>query len=102
MQRELYPPLPEFNLSPVLDNLHQYIKIREGFQLLGTIIDTTIALVHHHHTDKTVFASGLMTSLPSTFAHLLWRNLDPDRAAHHVESVDLYLVSHFISSNYIN
>ena len=83
----IIPPLPEFNLSPVLDNLYQYMKGREGFQLLGTVIDTTIALVHHRHTDKTVFASNLMTSLPSTFAHLLWRNLDPDRAAHHVESV---------------
>jgi hypothetical protein len=90
------PPLPDFRLLSVLDNLNQNINERKGFQFLGAVIDTTNALVKHLHVGKDVFEppttqvpsqQNHFISLPETFVHLLWRNLDPDRAAYHVESV---------------
>ena len=92
----IVPPLAECNLVPVLDNLNRNINAGQGFQLLGAVIDTTIALVKHRHVPKEVFETlttqgpsqkSPFISLPEAFIHLLWRNLDPDRAAYHVESV---------------
>ena len=100
----IIPPLPEFNFASVLDNLHEYIRKRGGFQLVGNVIDTTIALVHHRHVNIDYFYSESEfvdsgASLPSTLVHLLWRNLDPDRAAHHVASVAyIWSLTSFLSS----
>lgn len=88
----IVPPLPEFNLAPVLGNLRPYIYKRDNFQLLGTVIDTTITLVNRRHIHKDVFQlspdeSTEHSSLATTLVQLLWRNLDPNKAANHVESV---------------
>ena len=92
----IIPPLSDFDLVPVLDHLTQNINRRYDFQFLGSVIEMTTALVKYHHVGKAIFESPTTqapsqqspcTSLPETFVHLLWRNLDPDRAAYHVESV---------------
>ena len=99
------PPLPEFNLACVLDNLHIYITKREGLQILDIVIDTTITLVQHRHINKDNFQPSTdqsidsSTSIAATFTHLLWKNLDQDRAAHHVESVThIWSLTSFLSA----
>lgn len=83
------PSLLDLDLTPVLVNLHRHLSEQSGFLLLGTIIDTTIALAQHRHINKEVLhiSEHPCESLSSTFIHLLWRNLSPDRSAYHVESV---------------
>jgi len=85
----IVPPLLDLDLAPVLENLHRYLSEHNGFLVLGTVIETTIALARHRHIDKQVLhiSEQSSDSLSSTLIHLLWRNLAPDRSAYHVESV---------------
>jgi hypothetical protein len=93
---DIIAPLQEVDMSPIVRNLHLALRHQDDFQLLGTIIETTIALAQHNYISKAVFQlpadntepdEELSSSLPSTLINRLWRNLGPDRAAHHVESV---------------
>jgi hypothetical protein len=93
---DIISPSGDIDLSPIIGNLHIALRERDHFQLLGTVIETTIALAQRRFINKEVFQAGdtpnqmsdtLSSTLPSTFIRLLWRNLGPDRAAHHVESV---------------
>lgn len=104
----IIPPLPEFDLSMVLQNLHHYILKEDSFQKLATVIDTTIALAQHHHIKKDIYQTPVLggvppssnaLSIPRTFVHLLWKNLDSNRAAHHVESVAyIWSLTSFLSA----
>jgi hypothetical protein len=93
---DVIAPLQDVDMSPVVRNLHFALRRQNDFQLLGTIIETTIALVQHKYISREVFQlptdntqpdEELSLSFPSTLIDRLWRNLGPDRAAHHVESV---------------
>jgi hypothetical protein len=93
---DIISPSGDVDLSPIIGNLHIVLRERDHFQLLGTVIETTIALAQRRFISKEVFQAAatphqmsdtLSSTLPSTFIRLLWRNLGPDRAAHHVESV---------------
>jgi hypothetical protein len=103
------PPLSDFRLTPVFENLNKNITEQHGFKLLGTVIDTTTALVRYRHVSKEVLQprstpelEHQFISLPETFIHLLWRNLDPDRAAYHVESVTyIWSLTSFLSTTTI-
>ena len=85
----IVPPLRDLDLAPVLENLHRYLSEQSGFLLLGTVIETTIALARYRHVNNQVLQIPKQTSdsLSSTLIHLLWRNLGSDRTAYHVESV---------------
>jgi hypothetical protein len=94
----IVPPLPEFDLTPLINNL-QRLKDSCDPQLLGAAIETTIALVQHRHINKHSSQSSSLSadtdnttnaavvSISGTFVHLLWRNLAPETITHHVESV---------------
>jgi hypothetical protein len=107
----IIPPLPELDLSIVQHNLHHYILKKGNFQNLATVIDTTIALVQHLHIKRDMFQSPISegvsaannsTSIPRTFVHLLWKSLDPNRAAHHVESVAyIWSLTSFLSTTIV-
>jgi protein dopey len=86
---KIVPHLEGFDMTPVLQNFNERLEESEEFLLLGTTIDTSIALEHNHHIQKQSFNNSPLNgiSIASTFIHLLWGNLAPERAAHHVESV---------------
>ena len=93
------PPLLEFDLTPLINNLQALLKETCDAQLLGAAIETTIALVQHGHinkdaslssclsTDTKSTTNGAVASIAGTFVHLLWKNLAPETITHHVESV---------------
>ena len=87
----IIPCMKRFGLSSVLDHLNEKLQQNGDFRFLGTAIETAISLEQHRHIEKNtlggVSSEEYKSSIASTFIHLLWRNLAPDRASHHVEAV---------------
>ena len=81
---DFIPPLPQFSLEGVVERLCRYLNETCNFRLLGTVIQTTIALVRNDHVNAESLAT---TSVPSVFIHLLWTHLNATNIVHYVESV---------------
>ena len=100
------PPLTDVDFCLTVGKFHSCLHYYSdrNFELLRTLIEMLVNLTQYRHIDKAAFLPTRRVipepgQICQTFIPLLWKNLAPDRAAYHVESVSyIWILTSLLSA----